>query len=114
MKNKAAEKGIITALNDKLFKEKVGEKYLSHIYEVIKSKTLIVKVDPQYFRPTEVDLLIGDNTKAKTKLGWNPKYTLEMLVREMVKSDLEIFKKEKYFKRYIRNNWRHIKDTSKK
>lgn len=61
---------------------------------------IVVRIDPAYFRPTEVDLLIGDNTKAKTKLGWNPKYTLEMLVREMVKSDLEIFKKEKYFKNY--------------
>ncbi|MDP3446191.1 MAG: GDP-mannose 4,6-dehydratase, partial [Ignavibacteria bacterium] len=63
----AAEKGIITAVNDNLFGKKVGNKYSSHIYEVIKSKTPIVKVDPQYFRPTEVDLLIGDNTKARTK-----------------------------------------------
>jgi GDPmannose 4,6-dehydratase len=61
---------------------------------------IVVKIDPAYFRPTEVDLLIGDNTKAKTKLGWEPKYTLEMLIKEMMDSDLEIFKKEKYLKNY--------------
>src|SRR6218665_2223075 len=55
---------------------------------------VVVQIDPAYFRPTEVDLLIGDNTKAKTKLGWEPKYTVEMLVKEMVQSDLEIFRKE--------------------
>ncbi len=60
----------------------------------------VVKIDPTYFRPTEVELLIGDNTKAKTKLGWSPKYNLEMLVKEMMQADLEIFKKEKYMKNY--------------
>jgi GDPmannose 4,6-dehydratase len=61
---------------------------------------LVLQIDPAYFRPTEVELLIGDNTKAKTKLGWSPKYTVEMLVKEMVQADLEIFKKEKYLKNY--------------
>lgn len=61
---------------------------------------IVLKIDPTYFRPTEVDLLIGDNTKAKTKLGWTPKYTLDMLVKEMVAADLQLFKKEKYFKEY--------------
>ncbi|MFM9987020.1 GDP-mannose 4,6-dehydratase [Flavobacterium sp.] len=60
----------------------------------------VIQIDPTYFRPTEVDLLIGDNTKAKTKLGWKPKYTLPMLVKEMMQSDLELFKKEKYLKNY--------------
>lgn len=55
---------------------------------------VVVKVDPKYYRPTEVDLLIGDPTKAMTKLGWKPKYDLAALVKEMVASDLEIFKKE--------------------
>jgi GDPmannose 4,6-dehydratase len=55
----------------------------------------VVRVDPKYFRPTEVDLLIGDPTKANTKLGWKPKYDLPALVREMVQSDLELFKREK-------------------
>jgi GDPmannose 4,6-dehydratase len=53
----------------------------------------VVKVDPRYFRPTEVDLLIGDATKAKTKLGWEPTYTLAALVKEMVESDLKSFTK---------------------
>lgn len=61
---------------------------------------IVVQIDPAYFRPTEVELLIGDNTKAKTKLGWAPKYTLDMLVKEMMHADLEIFKKEKYLKKY--------------
>jgi len=49
----------------------------------------VVAVDPEYFRPTEVDLLIGDATKAKTKLGWTPKYDLAALVKEMVAADLK-------------------------
>ncbi|OIR07029.1 GDP-mannose 4,6-dehydratase [mine drainage metagenome] len=59
---------------------------------------VVVRVDPQYFRPTEVDLLIGDPTKAMTKLGWKPKYDLASLVKEMVASDLELFRKEKHLK----------------
>lgn len=55
----------------------------------------IVAVDPRYFRPTEVDLLIGDPTKANTKLGWQPKYDLPALVKEMVAADVETFRKEK-------------------
>jgi GDPmannose 4,6-dehydratase len=56
--------------------------------------TVVVKVDPKYYRPTEVDLLIGDPTKAMTKLGWKPKYNLATLVKEMVASDVNLFKKE--------------------
>lgn len=55
----------------------------------------VVAVDPNYFRPTEVDLLIGDSTKAKEKLGWQPKYTLHEMIREMVAYDLELFRKHK-------------------
>jgi len=53
----------------------------------------VVSVDPNYFRPTEVDLLIGDSTKARTKLGWEPKYDLSMLVSEMMENDIREFKK---------------------
>ncbi|MDR6196895.1 GDP-mannose 4,6-dehydratase [Siphonobacter sp. SORGH_AS_0500] len=53
----------------------------------------VVAVDPAYFRPTEVELLIGDPTKSKTKLGWEPKYDLPMLVKEMVEKDVEVFKR---------------------
>lgn len=56
----------------------------------------VIFVDPLYFRPTEVDLLIGDPTKAKTQLGWEPKYDLNALVNDMMKGDLKLMKKEKY------------------
>lgn len=55
----------------------------------------VVSIDPKYFRPTEVDLLIGDPTKSKTKLGWKPKYDLKMLVAEMMAADVEHFQKDK-------------------
>lgn len=55
----------------------------------------IVAVDPRYFRPTEVDLLIGNPTKSKSKLGWKPKYDLPALVKEMVEADVQYFQKEK-------------------
>ena len=51
---------------------------------------VVVRVDPSYYRPTEVDLLLGDPTKAKTQLGWEPKYDLSLLVKEMVHSDLQL------------------------
>ncbi|WP_205499630.1 GDP-mannose 4,6-dehydratase [Rufibacter psychrotolerans] len=56
----------------------------------------VVAVDPVYFRPTEVDLLIGDPTKSKEKLGWTPKYDLSALVRDMMQADLELFKRDAY------------------
>jgi len=59
----------------------------------LKMNQTIVRIDPSYFRPTEVDLLIGDPTKAKTKLGWQPKYDLKKLIEEMVDADLRLFKK---------------------
>ncbi len=60
--------------------------------------TQVVAVDPRYFRPTEVDLLIGDPTKAKTQLGWSPKYSLQDLVQEMVAADLESFRRDTLLK----------------
>ena len=58
----------------------------------------LVAIDPRYFRPTEVDLLIGDPTKAKEKLGWEPQYTLNELIDEMMESDLKLMKKDEYLK----------------
>lgn len=58
----------------------------------------IVRVDPKYYRPTEVDLLLGDPTKSKTQLGWEPKYNLAALVKDMVISDLHLMKKDEYLK----------------
>lgn len=57
---------------------------------------VIIEIDPRYFRPTEVDLLIGDASKANKKLGWKPKHTIEELVKEMVASDVKLFEKDKY------------------
>jgi GDPmannose 4,6-dehydratase len=54
---------------------------------------IVVAVDPSYFRPTEVDLLIGDPNKAKKKLGWSPKYNLQELVKEMMEADMGEFQK---------------------
>ncbi|RYY32503.1 MAG: GDP-mannose 4,6-dehydratase, partial [Sphingobacteriaceae bacterium] len=58
----------------------------------------VVAVDPKYFRPTEVELLIGDPTKSQTVLGWKPKYDLQGLVKEMVAADIELFEKDKLLK----------------
>ena len=66
-------------------------------YQLEIGKT-VVKVDPRYYRPTEVELLIGDPTKANTQLGWKPKYTLAEMCAEMVASDLLIYKKQKHIK----------------
>ena len=75
------EKGYVVSCSNPDFQLEIGK--------------LVVAVDPKYFRPTEVDLLIGDPTKSKTKLGWVPKYDLAMLVKEMVESDVKHFQKEK-------------------
>ncbi len=60
---------------------------------------VLVEVDPNYYRPTEVDLLIGDATKAKEQLDWEPKVTVSLLVKEMVSSDVALFKKEIHLKK---------------
>jgi GDPmannose 4,6-dehydratase len=62
------------------------------------SGKVLVEVDPAYFRPTEVDLLLGDATKAREKLGWTPRHSLEELVREMMEHDLAEARKERYLK----------------
>jgi GDPmannose 4,6-dehydratase len=84
------EEGFIDSINEELFLEKLCYKP-THL----KKGQVLVKVDPRYFRPTEVELLIGDPTKANTVLGWKPEYNLEMLVKEMVAYDVELFRKDK-------------------
>ena len=59
---------------------------------------VIVRIDPKYFRPTEVDLLIGDASKARARLGWEPEYSLRDLVQDMVENDIKLMKKESYLK----------------
>jgi GDPmannose 4,6-dehydratase len=78
------EKGYIVKCNNKNYQLKEGAE--------------IVAIDPRYFRPTEVELLIGDPTKAMTKLGWKPKYNLPAIVKEMVAADVELFKKDSLLK----------------
>ena len=63
------------------------------------TREVVVKVDPRYFRPTEVDQLLGDSKKAKDKLGWEPEISLEELVGEMIEIDLRNAKKGLYLKR---------------
>ncbi|MCC8146875.1 MAG: GDP-mannose 4,6-dehydratase, partial [Bacteroidales bacterium] len=91
-----SEIGEIKDLEENVFIEHVGENYLKAIKKRIGDK--VVKVDPKYFRPTEVDLLIGDSTKARIKLGWEPKYTLDTLIEDMMTSDIKEMRKEAYLK----------------
>lgn len=86
------EKGVIIDVDE----EKVKQLGLST--EFLKSGQTIVRVDPKYYRPTEVDLLLGDPTKSKTQLGWEPKYDLAALVKDMISSDLNLVKKDEYLK----------------
>lgn len=78
------EKGIVTAVNNDV-KATVGQE--------------VLVIDPAYFRPTEVDLLLGDPKKAMEKLGWKPRYTVQELCREMVLADLELFKKQQVLRK---------------
>lgn len=90
------EVGIIASINDAIFSKTVGEEYLSAFKHRIGEE--VVGVDPAYYRPTEVELLIGDNTKAKTKLGWSPTYDLKSLCQDMITHDVELMKKEEFLK----------------
>jgi GDPmannose 4,6-dehydratase len=91
------EKGAITAIDEKRFIEKVGERYLGGIKSRMTPHT-IVTVDPKYFRPTEVDLLIGDPSKSKSKLGWEPQYDLDGLIKDMMQSDIKLMKKDAWLR----------------
>ena len=86
------EKGVIIDVDE----SRLGE--LGIDPEHIKFGQTVVRVDPMYYRPTEVDLLIGDATKAQTKLGWKPKYGLDELIADMVQADLQLMRKEQYLK----------------
>lgn len=90
------EVGFIASIDENKFANIVGNKQL----ELLKKRVgdVVVGVDPAYFRPTEVELLIGDNTKARTKLNWTPEYDLKALCEDMVISDLALMKKEEYLK----------------
>jgi len=78
------EKAFIESCDDPRFQLEIGKE--------------VVSVDPNYFRPTEVELLVGDASKAKEKLGWVPQYDLAQLVEEMMESDIKVMQKEQYLK----------------
>ncbi len=93
----AEEKGSITAIDERLFIEKVGDRYLGGIKSRMAPHTTVA-VDPKYFRPTEVDLLIGDPSKSKSKLGWEPQYDLNGLIQDMMQSDIKLMKKDAWLR----------------
>ena len=95
---KEEEVGKIAGFDEKLFAEKVGTEYMDHIRSRIADNPVVVRVDKNYYRPTEVDLLIGDSTKARTKLGWTPEYDLNGLIEDMISSDIHLMKKEAHIK----------------
>lgn len=93
------EIGTITYLDDALFLEKVGKEYLKSMKKRCSVNPVVVKVDTNYFRPTEVEMLIGDAAKARKKLGWIPEYDLESLINDMISSDLGLMKKESHIRK---------------
>jgi len=93
-----AEVGIEIEFKGKGVDEKAFVKSCSNKEFQLPAGKQVMTIDPRYFRPTEVDLLIGDASKAKSKLGWKPKYDLKMLVSEMMQSDIELFRKDKFLK----------------
>ena len=90
------EVAIIESIDEGFFVKKVGDAYLENFKKRVGEE--VVGVDPQYFRPTEVELLIGDATKARTRLGWEPEYSLAALIEDMMKNDIKLMKKESYLK----------------
>jgi GDPmannose 4,6-dehydratase len=88
------EVGILESIDADKYQAALGKDCVAKDILVPVIGSTIVKIDPSYFRPTEVDLLIGDPTKSKTKLGWQPKYDLKMLIEEMVSSDVKLFQRD--------------------
>lgn len=87
------EIGVLESIDDARYRSAMGD-CADKDFTLPAIGSTLVKVDPAYFRPTEVDLLIGDPSKSKTKLGWQPKYDLKMLVEEMVASDVKLFQRD--------------------
>jgi GDPmannose 4,6-dehydratase len=86
-----AEVGVTLTFEGEQEKETATVATCSNPLYQIAIGTVILRVDPEYYRPTEVDLLIGDPTKSKTQLGWKPQYDLAAMVKEMVASDLKLY-----------------------
>jgi GDPmannose 4,6-dehydratase len=94
----ADEKGFVTAIDKDIFDARIGDAIPSELKAMLTNKKPVVMVDPAYFRPTEVEFLQGDATKARTKLGWAPEYTVDALLKEMVQSDIVLMKSEKHLR----------------
>jgi len=92
------ETGKLVNIDEALFIEKIGKDFLDAMKKRMKDDPVLVKIDKNYYRPTEVDLLIGDSTKARTKLGWKPKFDLNGLIEDMCISDIQLMKKETHIK----------------
>lgn len=90
-----AEVGIEIEFIGEGIQEKGVIKSCNGDYKLKKGK-VVVEVDSNYFRPTEVDLLLGDSTKARQKLGWKPKYDLDSLIKDMMQSDIKLMQKDKF------------------
>ncbi len=84
------EKAYVESIDEAHFTQITGQE----VPQVLRSNEPLVEIDERYFRPTEVELLIGDPTKSKEKLGWKPKHDLDSLVKDMMQSDVALFKKE--------------------
>ncbi|MFR9165290.1 MAG: GDP-mannose 4,6-dehydratase [Dysgonomonas sp.] len=91
-----SEEGLISSVDSELFTKTVGGEYLDAIKKRVGE--VVVGVDPAYFRPTEVDILIGDNSKARERLGWSPTYSLQDLCHDMMIHDISLMKKDDYLK----------------
>jgi len=92
------ETGFVVSIDKDIFIDRVGESYFSKISGSVQKRSTVLEVDPRYFRPTEVDLLVGDATKARTRLGWEPEYDIKALVSDMMQSDIRFFKKDNYLR----------------
>lgn len=90
----AGEVGVIGKVDTAKFAERVGVEYSEQL--IGRVAETVVAVDPNYFRPTEVELLIGNPAKSNTILGWKPEYDLDGLVEEMMQSDVKLMKKDAY------------------
>lgn len=93
-----ADLGITIEFRGKDEKEKAYVVHCSNSDYLLETGKEVVCIDPRYFRPAEVELLIGDATKARTKLGWEPQYDLTALVKEMVLADVDLFSRERLLK----------------
>lgn len=88
------EVGVLSSIDEACFVATVGEEYLEGFRSKLGNE--LIAVDPGYFRPTEVDLLLGDPTKAMKTLGWKPEYSLADIVKDMVESDIRLMKRDTY------------------